>query len=415
MLLRARIVLPISRPPIENGGLFISENRIVAVGLWPEIRKEFKGEVVDLGDSILMPGLINAHCHLDYTNMAGHITPSKSFADWIKAMLALKASWSYSEYAESWLSGARLLLETGTTMVADIEAVPELLPDVWLGTPLRIYSFLEMTGLKSERVPAEIVDDALRRIDAITEHVNSVGLSPHALYSTKPVLLQLAAKAARSRGLRLTTHVAESREEVEMYQHRQGSLFDWLKTQRDMSDCEGASPVRVLANAGLLTPEFLAVHVNNLADDDANILGRQGASVVHCPSSHAYFQHETFRYRDLVDARVNVCLGTDSRASIKHSKREPAPLSMFTEMQQFAAAHPTVAPAEILRMATLNGAKALGFENQLGEIISGAFADAIVIPFTVAAASCEESAMNFTGNVAASMINGRWAIAPQVR
>src|SRR5690606_19255911 len=101
--------------------------------------------------------LVNAHCHLDYTNMAGMIPAPKNFPDWIKAMLALKAHWSYSEYSQSWLNGAQMLLRTGTTTLADIEAVPELLPDVWNATPLRVVSLLELTNVKSRRPASEII------------------------------------------------------------------------------------------------------------------------------------------------------------------------------------------------------------------------------------------------------------------
>ena len=98
MILRARVVLSISRPPIEDGAVLISGNRIAQAGPW----KDFSGAdgVIDLGDVILMPGLINAHCHLDYTDMTGLIPPQKSFTDWIRLMLATKSGWNYSEFAQ---------------------------------------------------------------------------------------------------------------------------------------------------------------------------------------------------------------------------------------------------------------------------------------------------------------------------
>src|SRR6185312_17014455 len=98
MILRARVVLPISRPPIEDGAVLVSGNRIAQVGRWKEFSQVDGGDVVDLGEAILMPGLINAHCHLDYTDMAGLVTPQKSFTDWIRLMLSTKAGRNYSEY-----------------------------------------------------------------------------------------------------------------------------------------------------------------------------------------------------------------------------------------------------------------------------------------------------------------------------
>src|ERR1051325_8109022 len=104
MLLRARTVLPACSPPIEDGGVFVRNGRIEAVGRFREVRRPHHDEFLDLGDSILLPGLINAHCHLDYTDMVGKLSPGKSFSDWIKAIVALKAGWSYTEFVRSWLN-----------------------------------------------------------------------------------------------------------------------------------------------------------------------------------------------------------------------------------------------------------------------------------------------------------------------
>ncbi|MDB6125745.1 MAG: metal-dependent hydrolase, subgroup, partial [Pedosphaera sp.] len=155
MLLRARVILPISKPPIENGAISITGNRIQSVGKWKDLSRK-RGEVIDLGEVILLPGLVNAHCHLDYTDMAGQFPPPKTFTDWIKLITTGKGTWDYSEFAISWLNGAKMLLRTGTTTVGDIEAIPELLPEVWSSTPLRVFSFLEMTGVKRRRAAEEI-------------------------------------------------------------------------------------------------------------------------------------------------------------------------------------------------------------------------------------------------------------------
>src|SRR5262245_6866080 len=127
-ILRARLVLPISRAPIRNGAVLIHGNRIKRVGRWHDLKK-ISAPVTDLGEVILMPGLVNAHCHLDYTTMAGTIPPQKRFTDWIKLVTTAKSGWSFSEFAESWLAGTKMLVRTGTTTVGDIEAAPDLLPE----------------------------------------------------------------------------------------------------------------------------------------------------------------------------------------------------------------------------------------------------------------------------------------------
>ena len=108
MLLRARIVLPVSKPPLENGAVLISQNRVAAVGPWRELAPRQSAPAFDLGEVILLPGLVNAHCHLDYTDMTG-LPPQKQFPDWIKGLLALKAGSSYTDYADAWIAGAKML------------------------------------------------------------------------------------------------------------------------------------------------------------------------------------------------------------------------------------------------------------------------------------------------------------------
>src|SRR5207237_389851 len=129
--------------------------------------------------------------------------------------------------------------------------------------------FLEMTGVRSRRSAQEILSEALGTIDRAPERLGGFGLSPHALYSTSPDLMRAAAAECRARKWILTTHIAESEQEFEMFRHARGPLFEWLHSQRDMSDCGSESPVRRLESLGVLGPNCLAVHVNYLEMGDA--------------------------------------------------------------------------------------------------------------------------------------------------
>src|SRR5207247_4745350 len=193
-----------------------------------------------------------------------------------------------------------------------------------------------------------VLDDAVRKIESLPVSRGGAGLSPHAPYSTTPELLRLSAATAREKGWRLVTHVAESDLELEMFLHARGEMFDWLqRNERDMSDCGLGSPVQHLERHGYLADNLLAVHVNYLAPDDAALLGRRGVSVAHCPRSHAFFQHRCFPHEELAGVRVNICLGTDSLASVSKVRGWPMELNLFTEMQSLATAHPD-APSETL-------------------------------------------------------------------
>jgi cytosine/adenosine deaminase-related metal-dependent hydrolase len=412
MLLRARLVLPVTAPPLEDGAVLVSGGRIAAAGRWADLRPHHAGPVADLGDALLLPGLINAHCHLEYTGFAGQLAPTRSFTDWIKAVLSLKAGWGYADYAGSWLLGARQLLATGTTTVVDIAAVPELLPDVWTATPLRVVSCLEMTGVRSRRPAEQVLGEALAAA-GLRAGRGSAGLSPHAPYSTSSRLVTLAAQAARERGLPLAIHAAESAEEFEMFMYRRGRMFDWLAPQRDMGDCGLGSPVAHLGRADALGPATLLAHVNHLWHPDAPLLAATRTSVVHCPRSHAYFGHARFPREQLEQAGVNVCLGTDSLLSVTARGRVMPRLDLLAELRTFAARAPGLAPADLLRYVTVNPARALGLAGRRGELAPDADADLIAVPFGGAVEDAAEFLVHgHPGPVAAALIAGEWAVPP---
>jgi cytosine/adenosine deaminase-related metal-dependent hydrolase len=415
MILRAKIILPVSAPPIEDGAVFFAGNKIRSVSPWKDLRPHLREKAWDLGEVILLPGLVNAHCHLDYTDMAGELPPPKTFTDWLAAITAHKTGWSYSDYARSWLRGAHQLLKSGTTTVADIECMPDLLPEVWNATPLRIFSFLEMTGIKSRRAPKDILRETVEIIESLRHPRNRPALSPHATYSTLPELLRLAARTAQKRNWRVSIHVAESVQEFEMFQHARGKMHDWLaRNGRDNADCGFGSPVAHLARHRLLGENVLAIHVNCLARGDATLLAKNHTHVVHCPRSHDYFKHPPFERVRLANAGVNLCLGTDSLATTRKIGRQKPELDMFAEMRALAERDKTISPEEILKMATVNGARALGFAGKIGELSPNANADLIALPFTGKISRVHEAVLEHAGSVTASLIDGGWAIPPQM-
>ena len=136
-------------------------------------------------------------------------------------------------------------------------------------------------------------------------------------------------------------------------------------------------------------------------------------NIVHCPRSHAYFRHGPFPLRRLANAGVNVCLGTDSLASLYNAQRSPLELNMFQEMRALASSQPWLSARRILEMATLNGARAIGMKGRVGQLSPGAFADLITIPFAGKASEVHDAVLGHKGDVTASMIHGQWEIAPE--
>ena len=198
-----------------------------------------------------------------------------------------------------------------------------------------------------------------------------------------------------------------------MFMRGQGDMFDWLRrSQRDMSDCGRGSPVQHLEGCGALRDNLLAIHVNYLAEKDAALLARRRVNIVHCPRSHAYFRHAPFPLKALSRPGMNICLGTDSLASVYKTRRDSVELNLFEEMRAFAANYPKVAPQRILQMVTVNAARALALKGQVGELSPTAFADLIAVPFSGKTAQVYDAVLHHAGNVAASMIGGQWAIPP---
>jgi cytosine/adenosine deaminase-related metal-dependent hydrolase len=228
-----------------------------------------------------------------------------------------------------------------------------------------------------------------------------------------PELIRLSADLARRRNWPITIHVAESAQDFEMFMRGQGALFDWLRrNERDMSDCGLGSPIQHLERCGALGGNLLAIHVNYLEAKDAALLAKRKVNVVHCPRSHSYFGHDPFPLPKLVKAGINISIATDSLASVYKPRHQTVGLNLFEEMRVFTASFPTVPPRRVLRMVTMNAARALGLKAQVGELSTNAFADIIAVPYAGNTARAHDAVLNHSGDVAASMIQGQWAVQP---
>ncbi len=410
MWLRARLVWPAGQEPIADGAVRVERGLIAEVAPWRSVARA-ASEVTDLGDAILMPGWVNAHCHLDYTQFMGRIAPGGSFTTWIAHMVALKADTGEESRQQSWLDGARQCRAAGMTTVANIETQRGSLSALWPQALLRLRSFLEVIALRADVSAEAAMGDALDWIGRnLPPELCSVGLSPHAPYTTTAQVLRACAAQLEAR-LPMAMHLAESAEEDEMFRRARGPLYELVASAgRDMSDCGKGSPVLHAARCGLLRQGLIAVHCNYADADDIALLAAGSVPVVHCPRSHDYFGHQAFPLNAMQEAGVNVCLGTDSLATTRGSARER--LDLFEEMRHFQVAHPMVDPAEVVRMATLYGARALAMAGQVGELAPGAWADLIVLPFGGPDESAAAAIIAHRGPPSGVMLNGQWLHAP---
>src|SRR5438874_7392569 len=381
MIVRARVVVTMDGPPIKNGAVVISGNRIVDIGTFPEISGRHSGqELVDLGEQALLPGLINAHCHLDYTCLRGKISPQKSFTDWIRAINTEKAKLSEQDYLASIAEGFAEAKRFGTTTVANLTAFPELIPGV--NPPIRTWWFAELIDVRNPNRTSDLVELAIDAMKRARDSGGGIGLAPHALFTASANLYRRCEEIAQSENILLTTHLAEAREEMSMFHDASGPLYEFLKSiGRDMSDCGHETPFAWFAKiagapAGRELPtEWIVAHLNELTAKDFELLEKSKLKfhVVHSPRSHDYFGHSRFPFERLRSLGFNICLGTDSLASNED-------LSLFAELRAFRRSEPALSSKEILEIVTVNAALALGKPQLLGRIRTNCFADLIAIP-----------------------------------
>lgn len=410
MILRARLLAPVAHPVIDDGAVAISGGRIVAVGAWREVRRDRAGtRVWDLGEAVLMPGLVNAHAHLELSFPELSRRLPRQFYAWIRALLEWRAGRDEPEWSRAWRRGAAAALATGTTTLANVESggVGDLA--VLRGeTSLRVFSFLEMTGVMSGIDAGEIMGRAKAMASSLPSGTGGKGFSPHALYSTREALLVLVARVADELKLPVTMHVAESQVEDAMFRRGRGPLYDWLRPMRGKIPETDRSPVEWLDRVGLLGPRMLAVHCNYLSDSDIELLGRSGTQVVHCPRSHRFFEHAPFPCSALRRVGVNLCLGTDSLAGQSIEDGDPD-MNMFQEMRTFARTEPGASPREILAMATWHGARALRSRaGEEGPFFPGQPADILVVAWNGPREQVEEYLVHSTPPLMRVMVEGIW-------
>jgi cytosine/adenosine deaminase-related metal-dependent hydrolase len=399
MIIRARYVLPMDQPPIDDGAVVVEGDKIVAVGKTSEIRAAHPGEMLDLGERVLAPGLINAHCHLDYTRLRGEVGWHGSFTAWILQLVSAKKLHSEKDFVNGIDWGLDMLAKSGTTTVVNIESYPKLIEKA-KPAKLRVWWCLELIDLNQPGESKAVADAAMEFIAAHPNVLGGFGLSPHAPYTVSGELYRLSTQYARGRNMPLMTHVAESEEEDEMIRRGTGQMYDYfLRAGRDMSDCKRAGPVQLLSEYGVLGPGCIAAHANILTPLDLTLLRQTGTHVVHCPKAHRFFHRDMPFLQTMRDQGINVCLGTDSMASNDS-------LNMLDEMQQMAQVFPRLSAQELLEMATVNAAKALNQVGKLGKIVPGAWADLIAAPVEGGGLDPYESIVFANKAVSFSMVGG---------
>jgi cytosine/adenosine deaminase-related metal-dependent hydrolase len=231
------------------------------------------------------------------------------------------------------------------------------------------------------------------------------------MFTASKHLFRRCEEIAQKNDILLTTHLAESREEMEMFRDASGPLYEFIKSiGRPMNDCGNETSLELFLStsstslrigSGWVLPQWIVAHLNELTESDFDLLERSNSKfqIVHCPRSHNYFGHNPFAFERLRSLGFNVCLGTDSLASNQT-------LSLFDEMRHFQKNFPNISPNEILSLATVNPARALRYENALGQIRPGFRADLIAVPSS-GSTNVFEQIIACDAPVSWSMVNGQ--------
>ena len=378
-ILTARWVFPVARPPIWDGAVGIHAGRIVAAGRRADVIAACAGaERWDLGDAALLPGLVNCHTHLEIgSNPSGG--PAEAFVPWVQRLIESRKSVGPDEQARTAEAGAWALLRSGTTSVGEVSTTGQSLAPL-LRVGLRGVVYREILGLDPAEAPDRLAA-AAADVRAMAANARgsrlAIGLSPHSAYSLSEELLSACAGLARTTGAPPAIHAAESPAETEFLATGEGpiarSLYPAVGCAAPPARRRARSPIAYLAATGALHDGPVLIHAVHVDEDDCRLMARQGVRVAHCPRSNQRLSEGTAPVPLMRGHDIPVGLGTDSLASAPD-------LDLWGEMRAAWTAHASgLKPAEVLEMATLGGASALGIADRVGTLEIGKRADVIAV------------------------------------
>lgn len=368
---QARYIFPVNTPPLRDATVTISDGRIVAVN-----ESVSGAEVRDLGNAAVLPGLVNAHTHLEFSDLDAPLgKPGMAMPDWIREVIAYRRR-QRREPTTAIRRGLDECARCGTTTIGEI-VTPGWLPEELDDSPVEATIFMELIALSMQRTES--------LMELAGEHVQSglasdgawrPGISPHAPYTTRPELIEQTVQMSRDRRVPVAMHLAESWEELELLASQCGEMLDLLMELEVWDPTAVPRGIRPLDYLQTLSQahRVLVIHGNFLDDEEVGFLAEHpdNMSLVYCPRTHAYFHGNGYPLAERLAAGVRMALGTDSRASNPD-------LSLLEEMRFVARHHPDVSPKDIVRLGTLGGAEALGRVSEIGTLEVGKAANLAVV------------------------------------
>lgn len=366
ILHRARLVVPITQPAIEDGAVVVAEGTILDVGPFPLLRRQWpEAPARDHDETALLPALVNGHAHLDLSALAGQVQPKGSMAEWIRSLLATREKFDEEPLEKARVLALDSLRTFGTGIVGDINSSGSFSR----GQPndaVITQTFVEVFGLHTQSLEVAIdqLPPAARKV--LADNQERVSLAAHAPYTTSATLLRQVKEWGTARAKIISVHAAESEEEIHFLHSGQGPLRDLLEErghEPDRWEVPGCGTVTYLDRLGFLDPLTLCVHAVQLSSEEVQILQRSGTGVCLCPRSNLFIGHGLPPVKQLLEAQISCSIGTDSLAS-------NADLNLFEEMAVLME-ECSISPDVVLTMATLNGARNLGMASRYGSLEKG--------------------------------------------
>lgn len=383
-LITAKYVVPVAGDPIENGAVAVENGEIVAVGPANVLAADLvNAQIVEHGTAAILPGFVNCHSHLEISSMRGKLDDVEhDFRSWLLKLNETRSGFSGEEIEAAALVGAREGLNAGVTCFGDIGRSGIAGMKALLQTGQRGVIFQETEFSPDERTGEEDLLKLRRKYDELACFANGrveAGVSPHSPYTVSGRLFSLIAEWAGRETVKVSIHAAESDAENELLFNGRGFFteiypkfgFEWKSP--------GCSPIEFLSRTGILNVGPLLAHCVKAGDTDLDLIANSGSSVAHCPKSNNKFGHGWAPLEKMLEAGINVGLGSDSVASNN--------VCDMLEESRFAVLGARGRPGrvrhlsarEAVELATAGGAKALGLDSRIGTIEPGKCADLAVV------------------------------------
>jgi cytosine/adenosine deaminase-related metal-dependent hydrolase len=386
-------IVPVSDPPMRDAWIAVDSGRVAALS---RRRPTDGSREVDLGDVVVLPGLVNAHTHLELSYLREEIPPASQFVSWVQHVIQTRRRHPDPSAPEILDAIDRAIAESiayGTAIVGDISNTLVTF-DPLTKSDLAAVVFYELIRFKTDD-PQGVVEKARADLDALvpTQRVRA-SLAAHAPYSVAPLVLRAIRKdVERDPFMPCSIHLSESVEEMEFIRGGGGpwrALLEQLGSWDPAWAAPGGTPVEFLDAAGFLDARVLAVHGVQMTRSDLNRLAALGTTVVACPRSNGHTGAGAPPLVDFYASGAPVAVGTDSLASAPD-------LNVFAELATMHALAPSVPAAALIESATLIGARALGFDGDYGTIEPGKVARLLTVALPSASIDVEEYLVNGIG------------------